>query len=136
MNLRAREELFSTQMRITVKRLTDAGKTVVLVYPIPETGYNIPATLPKLVLARRNPSEFTRPENYYFRRQKFVFSVLDKLGPADKIIRIRPNQRLCDGANCIVYANGQPLYRDNDHLSLEGADYLSDMFDPLFKPRT
>jgi len=135
MNLREREELFSIQMRITVKGLTDAGKTIVLVYPIPETGYVIPGTLSKMVTVGRNPSEFIRPENYYFRRHKFVFSVFDKLGPADKIIRIRPDQRLCDGVNCIVYANGQPLYRDGDHLSLAGADYLSDMFDPLFKPQ-
>jgi len=135
MNLLQREELFSTQIRLTVKRLTDAGKSVVLVYPIPEAGYNIPTTLATMVLGGRDPRKFTRPESYYFYRQKFVFSVLNKLAPADKIIRIYPNQRLCDGANCIVYANGKPLYRDNDHLSLAGADYLSDMFDPLFKPR-
>ena len=39
MDLRARKKLFAKQMRMTVKRLTDAGKTVALVYPIPETGY-------------------------------------------------------------------------------------------------
>jgi peptidoglycan/LPS O-acetylase OafA/YrhL len=135
LKLQARKTLFATQMPLTVKRLTDAGKTVVLVYPIPETGYNIPSTLAKVVLHGHNPREFTRPENYYFHRQKFVFHVFDKLGPAGKIIRIHPEQRLCDGTKCMTYADGHPLYYDDDHLSLAGADYLSDIFDPLFKSR-
>ena len=133
-DLRARKKLFAKQMRMTVKRLTDAGKTVALVYPIPETGYSIPPTLARMLMAGGNPSHFTRPEGYYFRRQRFVTDVLDKLGPADKVIRIRPNRRLCDGTICIVYADGKPLYRDDDHLSLAGANYLSDLFNPLFRP--
>ena len=134
MDLRARENLFARQMPMTVKRLTDAGKTVALVYPIPETGYSIPQTLARILSKGGNPSHFTRPESYYLRRQKFVSGVLDKIGPANtKIIRLRPDRRLCDGTNCIVYANGNPLYRDDDHLSLAGTDYISDMFDPLFK---
>ena len=136
MNSQRRERLFEAQMRITVEKLAKSGKTVVLVYPIPETGYNIPETLAKLAFRGVDPGQFTRPESYYSHRQKFVTDVFDALKPADKIIRIHPERRLCDGINCIVYANGKPLYRDDDHLSLAGADYLSDLFEPLFSARS
>ena len=125
------QEQFSKLVRSTVERLTVGGKTVVIVYPIPETGYDVPRTLAKLVLVGRDPSQFTRPKDYYVRRQKFVFDVFDELGPT--IIRIRPDLRLCDDLKCIVYANGKSLYFDDDHLSRAGTNYLSDMFDPLFK---
>jgi hypothetical protein len=134
-DLQARKELSSEQMRLTVKMLTDAGKIIVLVHPIPETGYNIPSTLARMAWAGQSPSGFARPERYYFNRQSFVFSVFDDLSPADKIIRIYPNQRLCDGTRCIVYADGQPLYRDDDHLSPAGANFVSDLFNPLFTPQ-
>lgn len=135
-DLREREKLFSKQLQLTVKRLINAGKTVVLVYPIPETGYDIPQTLAQIALNGGDPAKFNRPENYYFRRQKFVFGVFNELAPVDKIIRIYPNRRLCDGMKCIVYANGKALYIDDQHLSLAGADYISKMFDPLFDLRT
>lgn len=132
LDLAARKKLFAEKMASTVKTLVDAGKTVAIVYPIPETGYYIPATLARLALAGRAPGTFTRPESYYSHRQRFVRRVLDALGPPEQIVRIRPNRRLCDGTRCIVYADGKPLYRDDDHLSLAGANYISDLFVPLF----
>lgn len=133
LNRHDRETLFTSQITKTVKQLTNAGRTVVLVYPVPETGYHTPTTLAHLVLFGRDPSSFTRPVDYYFDRQNFVFNTLDQLEPSDRIVRIFPHKRLCDNVKCIVYLDGKSLYRDNDHLSLAGADYISSLFELIFK---
>ena len=134
MEAQDRRALFASKMAETVTALTRAGKTVVLLYPIPETGYDIPQTLAAWLLTTGNPATFTRPADHYFNRQKFVFQVFDELQPAGaKLVRIYPHQRLCDETECIVYADGKPLYRDGDHVSLAGAEYLSPLFEPVFQ---
>ena len=52
---------------------------MVLVYPIPETGYNIPTVVSRLTMMKRNPSTFVRPVAYYFQHQKFVFDIFNSL---------------------------------------------------------
>jgi peptidoglycan/LPS O-acetylase OafA/YrhL len=126
-----RESLFSAATKATVDRLVNAGKTVILVYPIPETGYDIPVTLGSLALRGQDPDQFTRPFEYFRRRQKFVFEVFDGMGDSSRIKRVYPHERLCDASRCIVSVAGRPLYQDSDHLSPAGADYLAPIFSPL-----
>ena len=45
----ARTALWEHQFDFTVNRLLAAGKTVVLVYPVPEIGYNVPASLSRML---------------------------------------------------------------------------------------
>src|SRR5207244_1928298 len=63
-SLSGREELFSLQLKKTVDSIIRAGKTVVLVYPIPETGYDIPSVLAQMALTGRDPAAFNRPVEY------------------------------------------------------------------------
>ena len=123
---------FERRLRLTVDRLLAAGKIVAIVYPIPETGYNIPLTLAQIQKEGGDIKSFTRPHAYYKKRQKEVIDVLDRLGDSERILRLRPESVLCPGDDCIVSANGNPLYYDDDHLSLEGAEYISSIFLPLF----
>ena len=107
---------------------------MVLVYPVPEVGYDVPSTLARLALKQRPIDSFTRPFSAYKNRQKAVFAALDDVGPSDHLIRIYPHERLCDETRCIVSLDGQPLYHDDDHLSLVGADYVAPSFEPAFAP--
>jgi peptidoglycan/LPS O-acetylase OafA/YrhL len=132
-DLPERKVLFRTQMSKTINRLASAGKQIVIVYPTPETGYNIPTTLARLTLGGKDPNEFARPVDYYFRRQEFIFNVLDGLEHSSQLIRIYPHRKLCDEKNCIVYAEGKSLYFDENHLSLAGAELVAPLFEPLFK---
>ncbi len=124
--------LFGKEMRRTVDRLLAAGKKVVIVYPIPEVGYVVPTTLARLAMMGRDPAEFTTSFRAFQERQRDVFSVLDGLGPSDHLIRIYPHRRLCNDMVCVVYAQGTPLYYDDDHLSLTGADFVAPLFEPVF----
>ena len=135
-DLEGRRRLFRSQLQKTVETLLNAGKRVVLVYPIPEVGYDVPPTLARMALEGRPLDSFTRPFSYYENRQKFVFEALDGLGQSRQLVRVYPYKRLCDARRCIVSANGEPLYHDDDHLSLAGADFVAPLFDPVFQSQT
>jgi hypothetical protein len=125
-----RERLYARQLRLTVAALRDAGKNVILVYPVPETGYAIPVKLSLLQKAGSRPEDFTRPAAFYRQRNQWIIGVLDSLEVA---ARVYPDRRLCDRVRCIVYANGAPLYFDDDHLSLAGAAYIAPLFEGAFE---
>ena len=134
-SLAGRRDLLRSALHKTVGKLLAAGKRVVLVYPIPEVGYDVPSTLARVTMVRRPLDSFTRPFGLYEQRQKHVIEALDSLGDPDGLVRIYPVKRLCDADHCIVSAGGTPLYRDDDHLSLPGADYVAPLFDTVFEPQ-
>src|SRR5262249_30376273 len=49
------------RLRRTVQGLLDAGKVVVLVYPVPESNFDVPGALMKYSMAGRDPAEFSTP---------------------------------------------------------------------------
>ena len=128
-----RREQISRAFKSTVSALTTLGKHVVLVYPIPEIGYNVPQTVARLVIRGDAPTSFTLPADRYKSRQESIFRMLDDLGQDPRIRRVYPHKKLCDETQCIVYADGKPLYRDDDHLSRPGADYIAPLFTPIFE---
>ena len=83
--------------------LVEAGKRVVLVYPIPEAGYHIPNTLAQLVLNGENPTSFVRPWAYYQKRHKFIFELFGQVQDRRAIVHVFPHKKLCDEERCIVY---------------------------------
>ncbi|MBF0447957.1 MAG: acyltransferase [Magnetococcales bacterium] len=133
-SVQERRQLFKDGLNRSVVQLRRSGKKVVLVYPIPETGFHIPNTLAKLVLRGEDPAGFSRPTADFLERNRFILSLLDSFGQADDIRRIRPHEKLCDDKRCLVYANKTPLYKDGDHLSLAGASYIEPLFLPIFTP--
>jgi hypothetical protein len=130
------QRAFVDALKRAVNALLDAGKDVALVYPIPETGYDIPATLARLAWSGQNPARFTRPADYYRQRNRFMFDLFDGLGQHRQLMRIYPHEKLCGEADCIVYLNGEPLYYDDNHLSLSGAKLIAPLFEPIFKTQS
>lgn len=126
-------ELFSFAINETVDRLTKAGKRVVIVYSVPEVGYHVPRTMARLLNRGDDISQFTRPADYYFRRQQHVLHAFDSLSDA-KVNRVFPHKLLIKGDEAIVQENGIPLYCDDDHLSLAGATKLMPLFEPTLWP--
>lgn len=119
--------LFAEGIDGTVARLTQAGKNVVLVYPVPEVGYHVPRTLARVMVRGSDLESFTRPAGYYFYRQRHVFRAFDSLADG-RVSRVFPHAMLIDGDRAIVQENGIPFYHDDDHLSLAGAKKLVPLF--------
>ncbi len=119
-----RERFFEEEMNRVVGELHRAGKKIVLVYPIPETGYHIPRTLAKLAMRGDDYGSFSRPFSYYEGRHDFVFNVFDNLNDNNLIARVFPHKKLCNDKSCMTSHEGKPLYFDDDHLSDPGVELI------------
>jgi peptidoglycan/LPS O-acetylase OafA/YrhL len=110
-----------------VRRYLAAGFKVVLVYPAPEAGWNVPATLAKMALfeSRTDLSLSTDYRVFLTRNQPVIdaFDAIDDPG----LFRVRPDRALCntvDPGRCINAAEGAIYYFDDDHLSNAGANLV------------
>jgi peptidoglycan/LPS O-acetylase OafA/YrhL len=110
-----------------VTSLADVTDQLVLVYPVPEVGWDVPRyNLAFYLGTGRVPETITTPSAAYSRRNQFITSVLDKFQSA-KVQRVKPADLLCDTqlkARCLAAVGGIPLYYDDDHLSNTGAELV------------
>lgn len=111
-----------------ITRFTDAGKTVVLVYPIPEAGWNVPEHLAKRLWREgKEADSLSTSYDVYKQRNQPIFEIFDTL-QHKKLIRVRPETVFCDGMipdRCANAYNGDIYYYDDDHLSHIGAKLLA-----------
>jgi len=112
----------------SVRRLVALGKKVILVYPIPEAGWDVPRYIRNYHL--RNPGDAyavrTGSTSYpvFRRRNQSAYAALDSIGDYPNLLRVYPEKVFCDShlkQRCIVQQDGRLLYRDDDHLSNTGA---------------
>ncbi|MCA0997322.1 acyltransferase family protein [Alloyangia pacifica] len=113
----------------TVGRLHAAGRSVIVVYPIPEIGYKVPETLAKYSLQGRRTEPFGLPREMFEQRNAAVRTELDKIVARHGALRVLPRAHLCDEAMCHAMRDGTPLYYDDDHLNAPGAALLGAAFD-------
>jgi len=108
--------------RMAVEKYLFMGKNVVLVYPVPEVGWDVPMTLLKQATAER--TDITTSYDVYLQRTAEARSELDKIN-ADNVYRVYPEKHLCDlsgDRRCVASKQGTPLYFDNNHLTDAGAE--------------
>jgi hypothetical protein len=130
------EVAYATSVRRTISELQKAGKTVCLIYPIPEVGFDVPTTLARECIERRDPSSFRVPASgIFFERQAFVRKLFDSLSSSfanAPIVRLRPSEFLLNHDYIRLQKDGEALYCDNNHLSLAGAHLLRPLFEEVF----
>lgn len=103
-----------------------ASKPTVLVYPIPEVGWHVPKLNLTQIIRGQAPGIITTAASRYRQRNAFAIEVLDSVD-SPQLERVRPARLFCDSLvkdRCVAQWNQQPLYFDNDHLSLAGAEWL------------
>ena len=123
---------FAHKLELTVSRLLAAGKTVVIVYPVPEAESRPPELIGRLLVSGRDPASGNIPFAKFERRQKDIFAILDRTGAAEDVIRIYPHKSLCDTERCLVYNGDGILYRDKHHLTEAGAALAGAAFRSVF----
>jgi len=124
--------IFFDGLSETIGTLLWAGKRVVLMIDIPELDFS-PARCHQRplqgLLAPPEALRCTLPQAAYLERnQAFreMVAVLQKRYPA--LLVYDPRNVFCDGIACAAVNDGQPLYRDQDHLSVSGSDFASAAF--------
>lgn len=128
-----RQDFISEQYRKTVQVLAEAGHQVVLIYPIPEVGWHVP----KVILDRvrgdlANADKIVKSDpvttsyDVFIDRTKSSYELLDSIQGA-RVHRVFPAALFCDSAipdRCVTHNREHLFYRDDDHLSIKGAELL------------
>jgi hypothetical protein len=112
--------------------LADAGKSVVLIYPSPEYAWPVPVHLARAAHRGESLEDLGVPRDLFEARRAPFTSALDRIRADARIGKVDPARRLCDEERCHIYAEGRPLYFDDDHLSVAGARYVAPLFAKYF----
>ena len=113
-------------------KLNKISKKVIVVYPIPEVGFNVPRRILNLMKEKKlknlnnakSIKNLSTSYEVYINRTKDSFDLLNKLN--DNIGKIYPHKIFCDKKRCFTILNNQILYSDSNHLSLSGSKLLNE----------
>jgi hypothetical protein len=114
-------------MQSAIEDLLELGHRVILVYPLPELGWD-PVDV---VLAERGPTTDATASVDYERfraRNSRAYQVFDSISASPDLKRIYPERLLCNmsvSGRCAALRAGELLYADSNHLSKAGADLLA-----------
>ena len=100
---------------------------VILVYPTPEAGWNVPKYAARQQRIGRYDGNLSTRYDVFLERNKDILALFDGINHPN-LYRIKPHELLCDTFikdRCANIVDGQILYFDDDHLSLTGARLLA-----------
>jgi len=121
-------ELIAKAYINSIQYLLDRGKKVILIYPVPEAGWNVPDYMSRFYWVNPDSvfdeSTASTSHKVFRGRNKNTIDALDELGSNENLYRIFPEKILCDSIlpeRCVTHMDSTILYRDDDHLSDAGA---------------
>ncbi len=127
--LSQRQALIAARIAEDVKTLLDASKKVVLVYPIPEVGWDTSSIGIQKAWESGQDVTISTSFKQFIARNAFAFSVLDALGEHENLKRVYPHKYFCNTYiqdRCIAIYKSNSFYRDSNHLSNSGANLIVD----------
>ncbi len=132
--LEQRQKYIIDGLKSSAKNILEKGHTLILVYPVPEMGFNVAKKITSpikntLYYLLNNKIEIpiiTGSYDVYKNRNKIIFETLDSIqGP--NVYRVYPHKFFCDTIivnRCVANNKEHLFYYDGDHLSLEGSKYV------------
>ena len=124
------KEVLKARVQIVSKKLENlvgSGIKLVLIYPVPEAGEDVPNyTVKKRILGNKK-FILKIPYSSFFDRNKYAYDALDLVSTTEEVFRVYPSQVLCEeipDGYCKTVMNGKSLYYDDDHLSNYGASLI------------
>ena len=130
---RAPVDTIGLHFRETVDDLLRHGLRVVLVYPIPEVGWDVPAALALRMsestgaAGRLADLDLSTDYGVFLERTASAYRVLDGVPDHPRLVRVLPERLLCNSTKegrCVTHGDREVYYRDDDHLSLAGSRLL------------
>lgn len=144
-------QIYAAGLRATLQRLQRAGKRVVFVFDIPELGFppldckqdarpfRIPEAI-RAVVPGAPPKGYEGPpctikrSDFDARNRTYRESTLAVLKDFPAVITFDAAAPLCDRRYCWASRDGDLIYSDDDHLSIDGSRYLARSLAPLLLP--
>lgn len=133
----SRDEEFLSEMRegaISTACEFAKDRPVYMVRPIPELAINVPKSMARGVLLGVDGNVSISLDEYR-KRQKYVVDTQDMAAARCGVRILDPIPILCGSGKCRGDYAGLPIYFDDDHLSLRGANLLVPMFRKVFEGR-
>ena len=122
--------VFTQALDSTVALLRQRGLRVVLLTQMPEVGWDVPSVLARSRrFGRPAPAGPTLAE--YAERQELTAPALEDVARRHRAELFDLAAIFCDGASCAIQHRGQPLYKDDDHVSVYGTTLIAPYFEPL-----
>lgn len=109
-------------------------RTVYMVRPIPEMGFDVPKTLSRRMAFGATDDLFVTMDAYQ-KRNAWVWAAQDAARDRCGVKILDPTPYLCRDGRCYGSQHGRPLYSDDDHLSEFGNKLLVPMFAQVFQTR-
>jgi peptidoglycan/LPS O-acetylase OafA/YrhL len=126
------KSIFKSGFAELVERLTDAGKRVIIVGPLPEPRNDVP----KLLYVQRfgfapTPAPLRRSD--FERRHAQIIGYFAEIARKYPVTFINPVEQLCPDGSCPIEDHGVPRFFDDNHLTVRVAQELAPMYRPVFR---
>jgi peptidoglycan/LPS O-acetylase OafA/YrhL len=126
-----REQAFAAAFQDTIAQLKTLGVRIWVVKQVPPQLVHVPSALAKAAYFDRDPEKLERSYDAILGRRRLIdktFIVTTGVSFIDPAKAFCPQQ-----INCLIVADGKPLYSDDTHLSYDGALWSKGMLGPFFK---
>jgi hypothetical protein len=117
---------YKESLTSTLARITQSGSEVILLQNIPEPSSVNGQSVLSALMGSKNTTVL--PLTEMFTDQTVSQLELDVVGEFKSARILNPEIVLCPKKYCLIFENGQPIYRDNWHLSEFGSKKLSKLF--------
>lgn len=115
----------------TIARFAQQGTRVILVQDVPEMGFDVPEALARARMTGRS-IDVAPSLHFTQKRQALARRVLAQSAETSGSLLVDPLKAVCDATRCHAMIDGTVLYRDGNHLSAKGAEFIAPVFDPVF----
>ena len=111
------QQLLRAHLLEQVQQLMTAGKNVVLVAQVPEMGFDAARCVSMRLDFDKKMAECAIDQSRVTARQAFVTNLFADIAAATGAKTVDPKNLLCSDNICKAVLQGQPAYRDDNHLS-------------------
>lgn len=119
-------KMMMQSLKMMINDLANSKKQVYIFLPIPELSERIPKLLSNAYsygLTHFGNIKGTS-HDYYLRRNDYILDFFDTEVFSENVMIVRTADLFCDTQTCFAMLKGVPLYFDDDHPSIKGAELL------------
>ncbi len=118
-----RLDAINDRLKDAVTRIAASGKRVILLYPVPDPGFDVPDRMARQLWQTGVMPEMPGiPLPAFESYSAETFELLDKSAAIDGAVGLDLTSLFCDATTgCAVARDSIPLYFDSNHLSLAGS---------------
>jgi len=110
---------FTDALMRTLEKVSASGAHTIVVGPVPEIDYDVPATLVRSLMGFGRMPPVSRRD--FDKRQGRVLNALRRIQTLKGVTVVYPHTVLCNSDTCGVVDGNRSLYMDDDHLSPFGS---------------